>query len=33
MAAVSIIGKSHRVVDAPGLSIDELAGMYRVWLQ
>jgi len=26
MASVSIIGKSHRVVDAPGLSIDELAG-------
>lgn len=26
MAAVSIIGTSKRVVDAPGLSIDELAG-------
>ena len=26
MAAVRIIGKSQRVVDAPGLTIDELAG-------
>ena len=26
MANVSIIGKSQRVVDAPGLTIDELAG-------
>lgn len=26
MAAISIIGKSNRVVDAPGLKIDELAG-------
>ena len=28
MAAVRIIGKSQRVVDAPGLSIDELAGQF-----
>ena len=26
MAAVSIVGTSQRVVDAPGLTIDELAG-------
>ena len=28
MAAVRIIGKSQRVVDAPGLTIDELAGQF-----
>ena len=26
MAAISIVGTSERVVDAPGLTIDELAG-------
>ena len=26
MSAINIIGKTQRVVDAPGLSIDELAG-------
>ena len=26
MSAINIIGKSQRVVDAPGLSIEELAG-------
>ena len=26
MAAISIVGTSQRVVDAPGLTIDELAG-------
>ena len=26
MAAISIVGTSKRVVDAPGLEIDELAG-------
>ena len=29
MAAVRIIGKSQRVVDAPGLTIDELAGQLQ----
>ena len=28
MSAINIIGKSQRVVDAPGLSIDELAGKF-----
>ena len=26
MASISIVGTSRRVVDAPGLTIDELAG-------
>ena len=37
MAAVSIVGTSQRVVDAPGLTIDELAGtkllLMYVWLE
>ena len=28
MSAINIIGKSQRVVDAPGLSIEELAGKF-----
>ena len=26
MASISVVGTSRRVVDAPGLTIDELAG-------